>query len=153
MGEIHGAIFGMLIYGSFLLSLPSLVVLPVCGLVVLAGRWNAAGFRKRWVACRKWVCWASLPIVVFLASCFALDCYRSYPNGYKIVYMNSSACYMCRGTKVVIDEHIIERSLTISGDKVAGRLGSEMEFTLDTNTGDVVYTGTPLAEDEPQTPK
>ena len=54
--------------------------------------------------------------------------------------MNASACHMCRGSSVVIDEHIIEKSLSTNGNIVTGELGNGKIFSLNTISGDVVYT-------------
>ena len=139
MGGIAGAIFAILIYGSGLLTLISLLPLAICIVLLLAGKWNAAGFRARWIKCRKPAAIFALPIFVFITSCLALEYYRSYPNGHRIVYMNASACHMCRGSSVVIDEHIIEKSLSTNGNIVTGELGNGKTFSLNTTTGNVVY--------------
>ena len=142
LGGIAGAIFAILIYGSGLLSLLSIIPLAACVVMLLAGKWNARGFRARWIQGRKPTAIFALPIIVFITSCFALEYYRSYPNGHKIVYMNASACYMCRGSSVVIDKHIVEKSLSTNGNIVTGELGNGRTFSLNTTTGNVVY-GTP----------
>ena len=140
MGGIAGFVFAILIYGSGLLTLLCVIPLGICGVVFLAGKWNAAGFRTRWNKCRKATVIFGLPIFVFIASCLALEYSRSYPNGHKIVYMNASTCYMCRGSKVVIDQHIIEETLSTNGSIVSGELGNGKIFSLNTISGDVVYT-------------
>ena len=139
MGGVAGAIFTVLIYGSGLLTLISLIPLAICILLLLAGKWDASGIRSRWIRFRKPTAIFAVPIFVFIPSCFALDYYRSYPNGYQIVYMNASACYMCRGSSVVIDQHIIEKSLSTNGNIVTGELGNGITFSLNTTTGNVVY--------------
>ena len=139
MGGVAGAIFAILIYGSMLLTPFCLIALAICGVLLLAGKWDSVGFRSRWNKCRKPVAIFALPIVAFIGSCLALEYYRSYPNGHKIVYMNSSACYMCRGSSVVVDQHIIEKSLSTNGNIVTGDLGNGKTFSLNTTTGNVVY--------------
>lgn len=145
MGGIHGALFAIFFYGSLLLTPLSFIGLLICGVVILAGKWNAEGFHSRWLRCRKWVAWLSIPLLVFVASCLALEYYRSYPNGHKIVYMNASACNMCRGGHVVIDQRIIESSLVSKGNVVSGRLGDGRTFVLDTTNSNVTFAAKPAS--------
>ena len=140
MGGIAGAVFGILISVSLVLTPFCLIALSIYIAVLLAGKWNAVGFNSRWTKHRKSIAIFALPIFVLVGSFFALECYRSYPNGHKIVYMNASACYMCRGSSVVIDKHIIERSLSTNGNIVTGELGNGEIFSLNTTTGNVVYS-------------
>ena len=143
MGGIHGALFGIFLYGSLLLSPFCLLGLAFCGVAVVAGKWNAQGFRTRWLRYKKLVFGFSIPIIVMFVSCLALDYYRSYPNGHQLVYMHADACNMCRGGRVVIDQHIIENSITCSGNLVSGRLGDGRTFVLNTAAGNVTYAPRP----------
>ena len=140
MGGIAGFLFSILIYGSAILTLLSLIPLATYGVILLVGKWDADALHSRWKECKKPIAILALPLIVLVSSVVALEYYRSYPNGHKLVYMNSSACYMCRGSSVVINQHIIEKSLSTRGNIVTGKLGNGSTFTLNTATGSVVYT-------------
>ena len=132
-----GVIFGILFYGSLLLTPFCLLGLAVCGFMLI---WEPDAFRTRWTKYRTWIFCLSIPIIVSIASVTWLHYHRSFPNGYHIVYMSSDACNMCHGSSVVIDQHIIEYSIVTNGNIVSGELGSGEMFSLNTTTGNVTYT-------------
>ena len=83
----------------------------------------------------------ALAILVVLPL-FYLFWTRSLPNGCTVKYANSSQCYIAdRNYRVVVDSHIIEKSLKIdSGYLVTGKLASGVSFTLDTRTSTTKYS-------------
>ena len=135
-------IFVILCYGSLLLTPFCLVGLAICGVGIIAGNWNANGFRDRWENYKKLVIGLASPIIVLALSLFWFQQYRSFPHGYNLVYMNNDACFMVAPDHtVVIDEHILESSIVRDGNIVRGRLANGKMFSLNTFNGNVSFTG------------